>query len=407
MLPPRKLLRAVPASGRHREETPLIDRERILRVLEGYDEERISVGVIGSHSALDVCDGAAEEGLHTIAVCERGREAPYARYFRARRDASGKLEHGVVDEPLVFDAFSEVLSKKVQEYLRNRNTIFVPNRSFTSYCDLGAIEKDFLVPLFGSRNLLRTEERTEEKSYYWLLEKAKLPFPEKIDGPADIDGLVIVKLPHKTKKLERGFFTAASAKEYREKSAALIKLGVISKADLVAARIERYVIGPVFNFDFFYSRLAREGERLELLGIDWRFETSLDGHVRLPAAQQLTLGESQTIPGYIVIGHNSATLRESALNEVFDLAERWVKATQEHYAPGIVGPFTLQTCVDREEDFYIYDVAPRIGGGTNVHMAVGHPYANALWRRPMSTGRRIAVEIARAAGEGHLDEIVT
>ena len=385
----------------------MIDRERVLKVLEGYDEDRLSVGVIGSHSALDVCDGAAEEGLHTIVVCERGRESPYARYFRARRDASGKLERGAVDEPLVFDAFSEVLSTKVQEFLRNRNAIFVPNRSFTSYCDIQAIEDEFLVPLFGSRNLLRTEERSEKKSYYWLLEKAKLPFPEKVEDPEDIDALVIVKLPHKAKKLERGFFTAASTKEYREKSAALMKQGVISRADLKAARIERYVIGPVFNFDFFYSPLEREQEALELLGVDWRFETSLDGHVRLPAEQQLTLDPSQGIPGYIVIGHNSATLRESALNDVFGLAERWVKATQDQYAPGIVGPFTLQTCVDRDEDFYIYDVAPRIGGGTNAHMAIGHPYGNALWRRRMSTGRRIALEIVRASNEGRLDEIVT
>ncbi len=385
----------------------MIDRERVLKVLEGYDDGRLSVGVIGSHSALDVCDGAVEEGLHTIAVCERGRDATYSRYFRARRDASGALERGVVDEPLVFGKFSEVLTKKVQEYLRNRNTIFVPNRSFTSYCDLDAIEGEFLVPLFGSRNLLRTEERSEKKSYYWLLEKAGVPYPEKIERPSDIDGLVIVKLPHKAKKLERGFFTAASPKEYREKSATLIKQGVISKADLAAARIERYILGPVFNFDFFYSPLEREGERLELLGVDWRFETSLDGHVRLPATQQLTLDPSQAIPGYIVIGHNSATLRESALNEVFSIAERWVEATQKHYAPGILGPFTLQTCVDREEDFYVYDVAPRIGGGTNVHMALGHPYGNALWRRPMSTGRRLAVEIKRAADEGRLDEIVT
>ena len=385
----------------------MIDRERVLKILEGYDQGRTSVGVIASHSALDVCDGAVEEGLRTIAICERGREATYSRYFRAVRGSGGKLVRGVVDEPLVFDTFSEVLTKKVQDYLRNRNTVFIPNRSFTSYCDIGAIENEFLVPLLGSRNLLRTEERSEKKSYYWLLEKAGLPYPEKIDDPADIDALVIVKLPHKTKKLERGFFTAASANEYREQSAALLKQGVISKADLTAARIERYIIGPVFNFDFFYSPLEREGEGLELLGVDWRFETSLDGHVRLPADQQLTLDPSQRIPGYIVIGHNSATLRESALNKVFELAERWVKATQEHYAPGIVGPFTLQTCVDREEEFYIYDVAPRIGGGTNAHMAVGHPYGNALWRRPMSTGRRIAREIVRAGEEGRLDEIVT
>ena len=385
----------------------MIERADLRATLESYDPSAIQVATIGSHSALDVCDGAAEEGFRTIAVCERGREAPYARYFRATRDAKGRLVRGFVDEAVVLTKFREVLEDKWQSLLRERNAIFVPNRSFTSYCDLDAIEDDFRVPLLGSRNLLRTEERDEERSYYWILEKARLPAPERIEDPKDIGALVIVKLPHKVKRLERGFFTAASAREFREKSQALLKQGVISKEDLDAARIERYIIGPVFNFDFFYSPLAEPEDRLQLLGIDWRFETSLDGHVRLPAAQQLTLDESQGIPGYIVIGHNSATLRESALNEVFGIAERWVKATQAHYAPGILGPFTLQTCVDREEDFYVYDVAPRIGGGTNVHMAVGHPYGNALWRRPMSTGRRLAVEIKRAADEGRLDEIVT
>ena len=385
----------------------VIDRERVLKILETYEEDALSVGVIGSHSALDVCDGAAEEGLHTIAVCERGREAPYARYFRSVRDSDGRLIRGAVDEALVFDKFADVLGKKAIAYLRSKNTIFVPNRSFTSYCSVDEIEDEFLVPMFGSRNLLRTEERTEKKSYYWLLEKAKLPFPAKIDDPDDIDALVIVKLPHKMKKLERGFFTAASAKEYREKAGALLKQGVISRADLDAARIERYILGPVFNFDFFYSPMGTAGEGLELLGIDWRFETSLDGHVRLPADQQLTLNEKQRIPGFIVIGHNSATLRESSLNEVFDLAERYVRATQEYYRPGIIGPFTLQTCVDTEQDFYIYDVAPRIGGGTNVHMSVGHPYGNALWRRPMSTGRRLAIEIRNGLDSGRLGELVT
>src|SRR3989475_10302084 len=126
-------------------------------------------------------------------------------------------------------------------------------------------------------------------------------------------------------------------------SQALINQGVISRKDLPTARIERYIIRPRFNFPFFYSPNDDHAERLELLGIDWRFETSLDGHVRLPADQQLSLNPAQRIPAYIVIGHNSATLRESALSTVLELAERWVRATQEHYPPGIIGPFTLQT----------------------------------------------------------------
>ncbi len=385
----------------------MIDREAIVEVLEKYDPSRIRIAAIGSHSALDVCDGAAEEGFRTIAVCEAKREAPYARYFRAVRDADGTLRRGMVDETIVLPKFKHVLSEKVQARLRKDNVIFVPNRSFTSYCDLGEIEDSFRVPIFGSRNLLRTEEREEERSYYWLLKKAKLPFPEKIEDPEDIDGLVIVKLHHKVKKLERGFFTAASFKEYTEKSSKLLKQGIISKEDLATARIERYVIGPIFNFDFFFSPIEEKGEKTELLGIDWRFETSLDGHVRLPAEQQLTLNEEQRIPEYTVVGHNSATLRESSLREAFELAEKYVAATQEHYAPGIIGPFTLQTAVDKDLHFYIYDVAPRIGGGTNVHVSLGHPYGNSLWRRPMSTGRRVALEIRRGIDQGRLAELVT
>jgi 5-formaminoimidazole-4-carboxamide-1-(beta)-D-ribofuranosyl 5'-monophosphate synthetase len=84
-----------------------------------------------------------------------------------------------------------------------------------------------------------------------------------------------------------------------------------------------------------------------------------------------------------------------------------VKVTQEQYAPGIIGPFCLQTCVDKDLNFFIYDVAPRIGGGTNVHMNVGHSYGNALWRREMSTGRRLAKEVRIAIAEERLEDIVT
>jgi len=385
----------------------MIEREAIVKVLEAYDSSKIRVATIGSHSALDVCDGAVEEGFRTIAVCERGREAPYARYFRAIRDPEGRATRGSVDDAIVLPRFRDVLTEKVQDHLRAQSAVFVPNRSFTSYCDLTEIEERFRVPLLGSRNLLRTEEREEERSYYWILEKAGLPAPEKIADPKDIDGLVIVKLHHRVKKLERGFFTAASYNEYREKSESLLRQGVISKADLAAARIERYIIGPIFNFDFFYSPIEDRGERLELLGIDWRFETSLDGHVRLPADQQLSLTEAQRIPEYVVVGHNSATLRESSLKDVFDIAEKYVRATQEFFPPGILGPFTLQTAVDKDLKFWVYDVAPRIGGGTNVHVSIGHPYGNSLWRRPMSTGRRLAVEIRRGIETGRLAELVT
>ncbi len=385
----------------------MISRERVFDIVEKYDLKKAKIGMVASHSALDVCDGAVEEGFRTVGICQEGREKTYARYLKSQRDASGKVLRGVVDECLLVKKFKEMMEPKFQERLRKDNVLFVPNRSFTSYIDVKDIETDFNLPLIGSRGLLRSEERGQEKDYYWLLEKAGLPFPKKIENPKDIEKLVIVKLHHKVKKLERGFFTASSFQEYRKKSRDLIFQGVITEEDLKEARIEEYVIGPVFNLDFFYSPLENKMERIELLGIDWRFETSLDGHVRLPASQQMTLQGDQSLPEYTVCGHNSATMRESLLEGAFDLAEKYVKATQEHYAPGIIGPFCLQTCVDKDLKFFIYDVAPRVGGGTNVHMWVGHPYGNTTWRTNMSTGRRLAVEARRAIETGQIKKIVT
>jgi 5-formaminoimidazole-4-carboxamide-1-(beta)-D-ribofuranosyl 5'-monophosphate synthetase len=380
-----------------------MDRSKVLEVLRGYDLDDLRIGMIASHSALDTADGAVEENFRTLAVCQEGREKPYVKYFRANRDKSGRIVNGMIDEVMMLKKFSQILEQENQDILKEKNTLFVPNRSFTSYCGIDAVEDQFQVPLLGSRNLLRSEERGDKMDYYWILEKAGLPYPEPVEAE-DIKELVMVKLPHAVKTLERGFFTAASYEEYCQKADTLLRQNVIDQDGIELARIERYIIGPVFNLDFFYSPISKQ---IELIGIDWRFETSLDGHCRLPAPQQLTLNDSQINPEYTVCGHNSATLRESLLEKAFVLAEKYVEATQEYYSPGIIGPFCLQTCVDKDLNFYIYDVAPRIGGGTNVHMAVGHPYGNALWRTNMSTGRRLAREVRIALENDCLEKIVT
>jgi 5-formaminoimidazole-4-carboxamide-1-(beta)-D-ribofuranosyl 5'-monophosphate synthetase len=367
----------------------------------------VRIGAIGSHSALDVADGAAGEGFRTLVVAQKGRELTYARYFRAHRAADGRLVRGCVDEVWTYPKFADVARPEVQERLRAASVLFVPNRALSSYVPLGALEDDFRVPLVGSRNLLRIEERSERENYYSLLEGAGISTPARIPSPPEIEGLAMVKLPHATRQLERGFFTAASFEEFQRKSEALLRSGVIVQEDLDRARIEEYVIGPVFNFNFFLSPLVPRSEALELLGVDERRESSLDGLVRLPAAQQLALTGAEGIPQYTVVGHGTLTARESLLEEVFAMGERFVDASRERYPPGILGPFTLQTCIDRNGTAHVFDVAARIGGGTNIHLALGHPYGNALWREPMSSGRRIAIEIRRALDEDRLREIVT
>ena len=385
----------------------MMGKDEIAGIIEDYERLKLRVGMTASHSALDICDGAIEEGFPTAAYCQKGREKTYSQYFKTQRTSSGRVRRGMVDKAIVMDSFNDVMQPKMQEEMRKRNVVYIPNRSFTSYSSIDDVENNFHVPMFGSRNMLRMEERTEEQDYYWILDKAGLPYPEAIADPQDIDCLVIVKLHHAQKKLERGFFTCASYKEYCEKSETLLKEGTIDQASLDGARIEKYVIGPVFNLNFFYSPLEEEMPKLELLGVDWRFESSLDGHVRLPAPQQMTMPAHQQIPEMTVVGHNTATIRESLLEKAFELGEKFITASKEHYDPGIIGPFCLQTCIDKDMNYAIYDVAPRLGGGTNVHMSVGHPYGNATWRKPVSSGRRIAMELRRAVEQDRLLEVLT
>ncbi|MCI4328592.1 MAG: formate--phosphoribosylaminoimidazolecarboxamide ligase family protein [Thermoplasmata archaeon] len=378
----------------------------IAELLGGYGPTPV-IASVGSHSALDISDGAVTEGLPTLVLAAQGRERTYAQYYRTHRDPSGQVVRGCVDEVWTYPKFADLAAPAVQQKLRDRSALLVPNRALSSYVPLATIENDLRVPIVGSRAMLRIEERTERENYYTLLAKAGIPTPAPIAHPSEIDGLAMVKLPHAKRRLERGFFTAATRAEYDRKSAELVAGGTITRTDLANARIERYVIGPVFNFNFFFSPLVPRDDGLELLGVDERRESSLDGLVRLPAAQQLELPTTTQTPDYTVVGHGTLTVRESILEAVFDLGERFVEAAREHYAPGILGPFCLQTCIDPEGKPWVFDVAVRIGGGTNIHLGIGHPYGNALWRTPMSSGRRVAVEIRRALALGRLREIVT
>ena len=99
------------------EVTDLIDRQLILGKLESYDLKNAKIGVMASHSALDVCDGAVEEGFRTLAVCEEGREQTYTKYFKAYRNPDGSVRRGMVDEAVMVKKFKETISKRVMDRL--------------------------------------------------------------------------------------------------------------------------------------------------------------------------------------------------------------------------------------------------------------------------------------------------
>ena len=58
----------------------MIKSSEIKKIVNDYSDVRI--GVLGSHSALEVMDGAKDENFQTTVFCQKGREGPYQRFGR-------------------------------------------------------------------------------------------------------------------------------------------------------------------------------------------------------------------------------------------------------------------------------------------------------------------------------------
>jgi 5-formaminoimidazole-4-carboxamide-1-(beta)-D-ribofuranosyl 5'-monophosphate synthetase len=142
------------------------------KTLAAYDRERLTLCSIGSHSALEVAAGARAQGLRNLIVTERGRERTYAEHYIQKSDPP----RGCVDATLPLEKFTDILDDAVQEQLLAANVLFIANRSFEVYLrqkfTYAEMEARMRVPFFGSRTLLRAEERDEADNQYSLLERA-------------------------------------------------------------------------------------------------------------------------------------------------------------------------------------------------------------------------------------------
>ena len=349
---------------------------------------RPSIVCIASHSALDVFDGAKDEGFRTIAVCRKGRE----RIYQAVSET--------IDKCIVLDSYEDLIRPEVQASLKEEDGVIVPNRSMAVYVGYDNIDNKLSIPVFGNKRMLRWEERTGEKNYYRLLEHAGIRHPKTMKLE-EVDGPVIVKVQEATRPQERAFIIASSREDLESKLEEMRKRGVVSDEMLERAVAEELVLGAHFNINYFYSVVR---DRLEIVSIDRRIQSNLDGWIRLPAKQQLSLDLGVSM---IEVGHIPATLRESLLNEAYELGARFVEACRELEPPGIIGPFTLQLLVTPELRLVVYDVATRIGGGTNAQMGVGGQYSKLFTRRALSMGGRICLEIKEAYEENMLKKVVT
>ncbi|AEK73048.1 5-formaminoimidazole-4-carboxamide-1-(beta)-D-ribofuranosyl 5'-monophosphate synthetase [Thermococcus sp. 4557] len=329
------------------------------------------IATYASHSALQILKGAKEEGFETVAFGNPRVKPLYTKYFP------------------VADRFIE--GTYPEEQLLELNAVVIPTGSFVAHLGIELVEK-MRVPYYGNKEVLKWEsDRTLERRW---LERAKLRLPRVYEDPDDIDGPVIVK-PHGAKG-GKGYFLAKSPEDFWRKAE---RLGVRDKEELSAIQIQEYVLGVPVYPHYFYSKLNRE---LELMSIDRRYESTVDAIGRIPAEEQLDLGLGTN---YTVVGNIPLVLRESLLMDVIEAGERVVEAA-EKLMGGLWGPFCLEGVFTEELEFVVFEISARIVAGTNpfVH---GSPYSWLRYDYPVSTGRRIAMELRQAENEGRLNEILT
>ncbi|MFA6081159.1 MAG: DUF1297 domain-containing protein [Patescibacteria group bacterium] len=360
----------------------------IKQILGLYNLSKLTIATLGSHSALDVCRGAKNLGFHTLVITEKGREKTYEKYYKTQ----GSL--GCVDETITLNKFSNLLEPEVQKKLLERNSIFVPNRSFEAYLnfDYETIENDFNIPMFGNRELLKIEERGRKENQYYLLEKSGIKYPKQFKNPKEIDRLCLVKVQEKKRVFERAFFLVESFQEYQKQTKEKLEQGIFTEEQLNQAVIEEFVVGVQVNFNFFYSPISN---RLELLGTDMRRQTNIEGLLRIPSSYQTDVSKKINVK-YEEAGHIAVTVLESMLEKAFELGEKFVKTSQELFTPGIIGPFALQgiiTAGPPKKDIIVIDISPRMPGSPGISST---PYGNYLYGQSLSVGQRVAMEIKEA-----------
>lgn len=353
----------------------MIPRSDIHHILDGYARDGLTIATIGSHTALQILKGARDEKFKNLVICKRGVEEVYQQF-------------GVADEILTLENYNQFLEEKFMKRLIERNVILIPHGSFVEYLTPKRIETELSVPIFGNRTVLEWES-DREKERKWLTQ-ADLRLPKELKNPEEIDRLVIVKFPGA--KGGKGYFVASNPEEFERK---FEKLNLRDKERFT---IQEFIIGTRFYPHYFYSPLK---DRVELLSMDIRYESNIDGISRLGTILQ----DCPPEPSFVVTGNTPVVVRESLLPQILKMGKRVVKASKELFSPGLTGPFCIEMICTEDLEFIVFEISARIVAGTNLYIN-GSPYSHLLYHEPMSTGRRIAREIKDAIREDSLESII-
>lgn len=342
---------------------------------------KLTIATLGSHCSLQVLKGAKDEGFRTLLVCEKRRLGLYSRF-------------NFIDEIVEVSRFAEILEDACRNRLKQTSSVLIPHGTLISQMKSDEIEK-IDIPVFGNKWILRWEADRDLKEK--LMKEAGLKTPQAVRSKNEIKSLCIVKLHGAAGG--RGYYLAWNRESFEEGARRLIDQKIIrGESDLY---IQEFIRGVPVYLQYFYSPITKG---LELLGIDRRYESDIDGIGRIPAKQQLGAGSIE--PSYTVVGNIPLVLRESLLEEVYNMGENFVHAAERLVPPGMPGPFCLEGVYDSEGKFTTFEFSARIVAGTNLYLD-GSPYSGLLYDEPMSMGRRIARELKVAKKKGELGKVVT
>jgi len=348
-----------------------------------YDPKKVTVATIGSHSALNIFRGAKEEGFRTVCVCAKGRDKLYRRF-------------NLVDEFIILDKLQDITEGWVQKRLRGLNSIVIPHGSFNAYLEQKKLQ-NWGVPIFGNRKLL-DYETSRVRQHEWM-RGAGLKVPKIFKSPEDIKGLAFVKFPGA--KGGKGYFVVDSSDAFKKKIKLMLKAGLITKNEAEHPYIQEYIIGVNAYPHYFHSPLKDE---TEFLGVDKRYESSVDGVFRIPVPEQIG---QEVSPTFTIVGNFPMVLRESLLDEVFDIGEKIVKESKKISPPGILGAFCMETIIKENLDIVAFEISSRIVAGCNALVGIS-PYSYLMYgSEPMYMGKRMAREIKNAIKTNRLNDIVT
>ena len=340
-----------------------------------------SIATLGSHCALQVLKGAKDESFNTIVITRRSRERLYRRFT-------------FIDDFIVVGKFSDMIEEPSISQLVEKDSILIPHGTLISEVGVERVDSDLKIPIFGNKAMLRWEADRDMKEK--LMRESGLRTPKIFSSPDEIDRLVIAKLPGAMGGL--GYFLANDSTSYSQSLDRLITNGLLKGDESI--QIQEYVLGVPVYLQFFYSPLKHE---LELVGIDRRYETNVDGIGRLPSNVQESI---DLHPGYVVVGNSPLVLRESLLDEAYGIGEGFVDACKRLVPPGMIGPFCIEGVYDGDGNFIAFEFSGRIVAGTNLYVG-GSPYSDLIYDKPVSMGRRIAMEIRDGMESRSLNQLVT